>query len=59
MEHNSSANHKNSSGPMEGAGAVTIFSNSVEKHKLMNSHYIGDEDTSSFKEVMESKPYEK
>ena len=42
---------------MEAAGAVEIFQHSVQKHKLVYSKYLGDGDTSSFKEVVESNPY--
>ena len=41
---------------MEGAGAVAIFKRSVEKNNLICSEYLGDGDTSSFKEVVDSKP---
>ena len=42
---------------MEGAGALAIFTSSVQKHKLIYQNYIGDGDTSSFKEVSAGKPY--
>ena len=35
---------------------LTYFSRSVEKHKLIYKDYIGDGDTSSFKEVVEAEP---
>ena len=41
---------------MEGAGAVAIFKRSVEKNNLICSEYLGDGDTSSFKEVVDSQP---
>ena len=50
-------NHKKSSGLMEVAGAVEIFQHSVQTHKLVYSQYLGDGDTSSFKEIVESNPY--
>ena len=56
-EHRCPINHTKSSGAMEAAGAVAMFSSSVEKHKLIYSKYIGDGDTSSFKEVVNAKPY--
>jgi len=56
-EHRCPINHTKSSGAMEAAGAVAMFSSSVEKHKLIYSKYIGDGDTSSFKEVINAKPY--
>ena len=33
-KHECLANHQRSSGAMEGAGIITIFHRSVEKHKL-------------------------
>ena len=42
---------------MEAAGAVEIFQHSVQKHKLVYSQCLGDDDTSSFQEVVESNPY--
>ena len=50
-------NHTKSSGAMEAAGALEIFSLSVEKYNLVYHEYLGDGDTSSFKEVEESNPY--
>ena len=52
-------NHTKSSGAMESAGAVEIFQRSVDKNKLVYNEYLGDGDTSSFKDVVTSKPYEK
>ena len=57
--HNCKINHKKSSGAMEAAGAVEIFCRSVDKHGLIYQDYIGDGDTTSFKEVVAAKPYEK
>ena len=42
---------------MESAGAVPIFSSSIEKYNMWYSHYIGDGDTECFKKVVDSKPY--
>ena len=55
--HECNINHSKSSGAMEGAGAVKIFSHSVEKRHLIYHEYLGDGDTSSYKEVVESNPY--
>ena len=44
---------------MEAVGAVNIFCSSIEKHGLIYENYIGDGDTTSFKEVVDAKPYEK
>ena len=57
--HQCYINHEKSSGSMEAAGAVEIFQRSIQKNKLVYSHYLGDGDTSSFKEVVDSKPYDK
>ncbi len=43
---------------MESAGAVAMFCSSVEKHELIYENYLGDGDTSSYKDVVASKPYE-
>ena len=43
---------------MEGAGAVEIFSRSIKNRSLIYHEYLGDGDTSSYKEVVESNPYE-
>ena len=59
MNHICSANHSKSSGAMESVGAVSIFSRSVDKHKLRYTEYIGDGDSSSFQEVEKAKPYGK
>ena len=55
--HICSVNHSKSSGAMEGAGAVEIFHRSVEKNNLIYYQYLGDGDTSSYKEVVDSNPY--
>ena len=44
---------------MEAAGAFDIFSRSVEKHNRIYKNYIGDGDTSSYKEVVKNNPYRK
>ena len=44
---------------MDGAGAVNMFERAVEKHRLVYNEYLGDDDTSSFKKVIDAKPYEK
>jgi len=42
---------------MESAGALSFFSESVDKYNVRYSHYIGDGDTESCRKVVESKPY--
>ena len=59
VDHDFKINHKKSSGAMEAAGAVDIFCTSVEKYGFIYKDYIGDGDTTSFKEVVAAKPYEK
>ena len=56
-EHECCINHQKSSGAMEGSGAVEIFENSIEKHSLIYNEYLGDGDTSSFKDVVNAEPY--
>ena len=56
-EHVCHINHEKSSGAMEGAGAVEIFKRSVMKHNLIYNQYLGDGDTSSFKEVVAANIY--
>ena len=57
LDHKCPVNHRKSSGAMEGAGALCIFCSSVQKHKLIYSHYIGDGDTNAFNEIVDSEPY--
>ena len=52
IEHDCPTNHVKSSGAMEAAGAVPIFSSSVDKNKLIDDRYVGDGGTASFKEVV-------
>ena len=42
---------------MEAAGAIAIFTSSIQKHNLIYHNYIGDGDTSSLKGVSASNPY--
>ena len=55
--HECQINHTKSSGAMEAAGAIEIFMRSVAKNNLIYSEYLGDGDTSSFKEVIDANPY--
>jgi len=57
LDHHCQINHVTSSGAMESAGAVDMFSRSVSKNNLIYKEYLGDGDTSSFDDVVESKPY--
>ena len=51
------ANFASSSQSMEGAGALQLWKRSVEKNKLIYSTYIGDGDSSSFKNLPKADPY--
>ena len=55
--HTCKKNHAKSSGKMESSGALAIFTSSVEKHNLIYENYIGDGDTSSFRDICEANPY--
>ena len=57
LDHHCQINHTKSPGAMESAGAVDMFSRSVIKNNLIYKEYLGDGDTSSFNDVVESKPY--
>ena len=57
LDHDCKINHQQSSGAMEAAGASEIFCTSIAKHRRIYKDYIGDGDTSSFKEVVNAKPY--
>lgn len=57
LEHQCHINHEGSSGAMEGAGAVEIFKRSVKKYNLIYNEYLGDGDTSSFKQVVDANVY--
>ena len=47
-----------SSGSMESFGAVTMWKRSIALHSLRYTTFIGDGDSSSFKSVVESAPYD-
>ena len=53
-----SLNHTRSSGAMESAGAVDVFSCSLLQNGLIYKYYLGDGDSSSFNDVVASKPYD-
>lgn len=57
IEHQCQANHGKSSGAMESVGAMDMFSRSIEQHSMIYKDYIGDGDSSLFKEVAFSDPY--
>jgi hypothetical protein len=57
LDHNCQINHEGSSGSMESSGAVDIFHRSISNRNLIYKEYLGDGDTSSFLDVVNSKPY--
>ena len=58
LDHKCSANHTGSAGAMEAVGAVRIFTRSEELRQLRYVKYLGDGDSSSFKKVSTSQPYD-
>lgn len=54
--HDCKINHKGSAGKMESDGAVKIFKKSIYKG-LRYTTYIGDGDTKSYQEVVNTNPY--
>ena len=55
--HSCKINHKGSAGAMEAAVAISIFQQSVAKHRLRYTKYLGDGDTESFSKVVGSNLY--
>ena len=53
-----SANFSGSSQSMEGSAAIEIWKRSVDRNKLVYSTYVGDGDSSSFKNLVNSDPYQ-
>ena len=51
------ANFSGSSQSMESAAAVEIWKRSVSRHRLVYDTYIGDGDSSSYKNLVKSDPY--
>ena len=58
LEHDCQINHTGSAGSMESAGAIRIFSRSVEQYGLRYVQYLGDGDSASYKSVVNSNPYD-
>ena len=60
LEHQPScpANFCGTSQAMEGSAAVVIWKWSVDRNQLVYSTYIGDGDSSSFKNLLSSDPYQ-
>ena len=51
------ANYKGSSQAIESTAALEIWKRSITKHQLVYGTYIGDGDSSSFRNVQKSDPY--
>ena len=58
-EHKShcQANYNGTSQSMESSAAIEMWGRSIEKNQLMYETYIGDGDSSSFKNLLKSDPY--
>ena len=52
-----SANYRGTSQSMESSGAIDVWGRSIETHNLAYGIYIGDGDSSSFKNLIQSDPY--
>ena len=52
------ANYKGTSQSMESSGAVDVWKRSIHTHNLAYGTYIGDGNSSSFKNLMKSDPYD-
>ena len=52
------ANFKGSCQSMESSAALEIWGRSVDKHRLAYTTYVGDGDSSSFKRLEDSNPYD-
>ena len=57
VNHCCKINHKGSAAAMEPVGAVRIFQRSEMTRNLRYTKYLGDGDSSSFKKVVECRPY--
>ena len=55
--HECNSNRTKSSGSVESAGTIEIFSRFITKHNLICQESLGDGDTFSYKEVVDWKPY--
>ena len=51
------ANYKGTSQAMESTAAVDVWKRSIETHNLAYGTYIGDGDSSSYKNLLQSDPY--
>ena len=51
-------NHQGSAGAMESKGIVECFGSSLDKYNLRYTEYLGDGDTKSYHDIVNSKPYD-
>ena len=51
-------NHQDSAGAMESKGIVECFGSSLDKYNLRYTEYLGDGDTKSYHDIVNSKPYD-
>ena len=49
--------YKGSAGSLETAGAIEIFQRSINNYKHRYNNYMGDDESSSFNKVVQSKAY--
>ena len=57
LQHACKINHKGSSGAMECAGAIEAFRRSIPFLNLKYTGYLGDGDTKSYQQVVDTAPY--
>ena len=51
-------NHQDSAGAMEAKGIVECLGSSLDKYNLRYTEYLGDGDTKSYYDIVNSKPYD-
>ena len=56
-KENCSSNHAGSAGKIEVDSVLEMFSRSIEKFGVMYSNYIGDGDSKTFFDILNSDPY--
>ena len=56
-KHLCTANYKGTSQSMESTAAIDVWKRSIQTHNLAYGTYIGDGDSSSFKNLLQSDPY--
>jgi len=56
-EQECQANHHGSAGKMEVDGIIEMFQRSLQNYNVKYAFYIGDDDTKTFKSLLETAPY--